>query len=114
MTQRELEESRHEFGVLHLLYIKEALGSFDFNIICGPSTGWFKDINLKELPNWLPPLQYIKHEIGLILISSLLNLPHYHMNPIENVELNQVDDLLKGIIHGSRSSCAVPTCSKER
>jgi len=51
----------------------------------------------------------IKHVIDLVLGSTLPNLPHYHMNPAEHVELQrQVEELLKrGSVRNSISPCAI-------
>ncbi|CAA6675876.1 unnamed protein product [Spirodela intermedia] len=72
---------------------------------------YFKDIFLEELPNSLPPLRKIQHNIDLVLGSSLPKLPHYRMIPTEHQELKrQVMDLIeKGFIKESLSPCAVPT-----
>jgi len=52
----------------------------------------------------------IQHAIGLILVATLSNLPHYRMNPTELAESQrQVEELLdKGFIKENLSLCAVP------
>ena len=70
----------------------------------------FVDMVPDELPNELPPLRDIQHDIDLVPGSQLPNLPHYRMNPKERDELNrQVEGLLEiGFVSHSLSPCAVP------
>jgi len=70
----------------------------------------FLDVFPFELPNALPPMCDVQHAIDFVSGATLLNLPHYRMNPSEHAELQrQVCELLqKGFIRESLSPCAVP------
>ena len=71
----------------------------------------FSDVFPQELPEGLPPLRGIEHQIDLIPGSQIPNKPVYRTNPQQALELQkQVDELLaKGYVRESISPCAVPT-----
>ncbi|XP_042012102.1 uncharacterized protein LOC121760510 [Salvia splendens] len=70
----------------------------------------FKDVFPDELPNELPPVRGIEHQIDFVPGSSLPNRAAYKANPKETQELQrQVEGLLaKGLIRESLSPCVVP------
>lgn len=71
----------------------------------------YKDINPEELPEGLPSLRNIQHQIDFIPRSKLPNLPLYRMNPKEYQELQSiVEDLVqKDPIQESINPYVVPT-----
>jgi hypothetical protein len=70
----------------------------------------FDDVFPENIPNGLPPLRGIEHQIDLVPGASIPNRPAYKTNLEETKELQrQVDELMmKGYIRESMSPCAVP------
>ncbi|XP_024015852.1 uncharacterized protein LOC112089109 [Eutrema salsugineum] len=70
----------------------------------------FKDVFPEEMPEGLPPIRGIEHQIDFIPGAALPNKPAYRMSPEESKELErQVKELLdKGYVRESLSPCAVP------
>jgi len=70
----------------------------------------FKDVFPDELPQGLPPLRGIEHQIDLMPGASLPNRAAYRAGPEETKELQrQVQELLdRGYVRESLSPCAVP------
>ncbi|XP_031402590.1 uncharacterized protein LOC116212157 [Punica granatum] len=70
----------------------------------------FGDVFPTELPNRLPPIRGIEHQIDFVPGAAIPNRPAYRTNPEETKELQrQVDELLaKGHVRESMSPCAVP------
>ncbi|XP_039014624.1 uncharacterized protein LOC120144671, partial [Hibiscus syriacus] len=70
----------------------------------------FEDMFPEEIPDGLPPIRGIEHQIDFIPGATIPNRPAYRSNPEETKELQkQVKELLnKGYIRESLSPCAVP------
>ncbi|XP_071909695.1 uncharacterized protein [Coffea arabica] len=70
----------------------------------------YQDVFPEDIPNGLPPLRGIEHQIDFIPSSSLPNKAPYRTNSEETKEQQrQVEELLgKGWIQESLSPCAVP------
>ncbi|GKV11001.1 hypothetical protein SLEP1_g22290 [Rubroshorea leprosula] len=70
----------------------------------------FKDVFPDDVPNGLPPIRGIEHQIDFIPGATIPNRPAYRSNPDETKELQrQVEELMKkGHVRESMSPCAVP------
>jgi hypothetical protein len=81
-----------------------------FHTRCHIQNKEFDDVFPEDIPNGLPPLRGIEHQIDLVPRASIPNCPAYRSNPEETKELQrQVDELMmKGYIRESMSPCAVP------
>ncbi|KAL1189304.1 RNA-directed DNA polymerase-like protein [Cardamine amara subsp. amara] len=68
------------------------------------------DVFPEEIPQGLPPIRGIEHQIDFVPGSFLPNRPAYRTNPVETKELQkQISKLMeKGHIRESVSPCAVP------
>ena len=62
------------------------------------------------MPNELPPIRGIEHQIDFVPGAAIPNRPAYRSNPEETKELQrQIEDLMsKGYVRESMSPCAVP------
>jgi hypothetical protein len=70
----------------------------------------FEDVFPEEMPNALPPIRGIEHQIDFVPGAAIPNRPAYRSNPEETKELQrQVEDLMsKGYVRESMSPCVVP------
>ncbi|KAH9744213.1 Endonuclease [Citrus sinensis] len=70
----------------------------------------FDDVFPNEVPNGLPPIRRIEHQIDFVPGATIPNRPAYRSNPEETKELQrQVEELLaKGYVREIMSPCAVP------
>ncbi|KAH9716808.1 hypothetical protein KPL71_021586 [Citrus sinensis] len=70
----------------------------------------FDDVFPNEVPNSLPPIRGIEHQIDFVPEATIPNRPAYRSNPEETKELQrQVEELLANrYVRESMSPCAVP------
>ncbi|KAH9698112.1 Endonuclease [Citrus sinensis] len=70
----------------------------------------FDDVFPNEVPNDLPPIRGIEHQIDFVPGATIPNRPAYRSNPKETKDLQrQVEELLaKGYVREIMSPCAVP------
>jgi hypothetical protein len=110
LTQREFITEMLASKVVYVLVSKDNCKGEEVPVEAKGLMEEFADVFLVELPDELPPLRDIQHQIDLVPGSNLPNRPHYRMSPKEHEELRrQVEGLLaKGHIRESLSPCAVP------
>ncbi|KAJ8763060.1 hypothetical protein K2173_023265 [Erythroxylum novogranatense] len=70
----------------------------------------YADLFPEEMPDGLPPIRGIEHQIDFIPGAAIPNRPAYRANPFETKEIQrQVEELLaKGYVRESLSPCSVP------
>jgi hypothetical protein len=109
LAKREFIAEMLSSKVVYLLLNKESSKEEELPEEAKKLIDEFGDVFPGELPDELPPLRDIQHQIDLVLGSSLPNRPHYRMSPKEHEELRrQVEGLLsKGHIRESLSPCVV-------
>jgi hypothetical protein len=110
LTQREFITEMLASKVVYVLVRKDNCKGEEVPVEAKGLMEEFADVFPVELPDELPPLRDIQHQIDLVPGSNLPNRPHYRMSPKEHEELRrQVEELLaKGHIRESLSPCAVP------
>ncbi|XP_057529968.1 uncharacterized protein LOC130808520 [Amaranthus tricolor] len=112
MSKGECHKEIKEGGELLFLFTKEVSESQEpYHPRVLELLEEFSDVFPQELPEGLPPLRGIEHQIDLIPGSQIPNKPIYRTNPQEALELQkQVDEILaKGYVRESISPCVVPT-----
>ena len=70
----------------------------------------YEDVFPNDVPNGLPPIRGIEHQIDFVLGATIPNRQAYRSNPKETKELQrQVEELLtKGHVRENMSPCVVP------
>nr|GFB00034.1 transposon Ty3-I Gag-Pol polyprotein [Tanacetum cinerariifolium] len=111
-SQKEFQAERKETGVSYALVVKGVKDVMEnaIPVVIKPLLPEFRKIVTDDMPDALPPLRNIQHQIDLIPGASLPILPHYRMSPEESKILRKkIEELLKkGHIQESISLCAVP------
>jgi len=110
LTMAKFEAEIRESGVVYVLIGRMEVENGTIPSSVEPLLQEFGDVFPAELPENLPLLRDIEHQIDLVPGANLPNRPHYRMSPKEHEELRcQVEELLiKGHIRESLSPCAVP------
>ncbi|XP_071917089.1 uncharacterized protein [Coffea arabica] len=111
---RDVRKALHSNQILLILFFKESLLTNELGASLPSAIAnllqEYQDVFPEDIPNGLPPLRGIEHQIDFIPGSSLPTKAPYRTNPEETKEQQrQVEDLLsKGWIQESLSPCAVP------
>uniref|UniRef100_A0A2N9HC89 RNA-directed DNA polymerase n=1 Tax=Fagus sylvatica TaxID=28930 RepID=A0A2N9HC89_FAGSY len=104
-SESENEKKERESSSLNLDETNQSLPSLAVSLLQE-----FEHVFPKEMPNELPPIRGIEHQIDFVPGAAIPNRPAYRSNPEETKELQrQVEDLMsKGYVRESMSPCAVP------
>ena len=106
-----LDGMKHQHMCYVLVPRKEKEGSSEVPLQVSGILSEYGDVIFDNIPEGLPLVRKISHQIDLIPGTSFPNKPTHRMTLTETKELNrQVQELLrKGLIRESPSPCAVPT-----
>ena len=111
ITKKEMKEElvKGSYVYVVILSLKSSSSSRQYPAEVQLLLKEFSDVFPGELPNKLSPMRDVQHTIDLVPGSTLPNLPHYRLNPIEHAELRrQIEDLMKKkFLQISKSPCAV-------
>jgi hypothetical protein len=104
-SESENEKKERESSSLNLDETNQSLPSLAVSLLQE-----FEHVFPKEMPNGLPPIRGIEHQIDFVPGAAIPNRPADRSNPKETKELQrQVEDLMsKGYVRESMSPCAVP------
>ncbi|XP_021731525.1 uncharacterized protein LOC110698413 [Chenopodium quinoa] len=111
LSLKEFENSLEKEDEVFLLFSKEEHEGFvQQNPRLAALIKEYEDVFPNELPQGLPPIRGIEHQIDLIPGAPLPNKPPYRCNPMETKELQrQIEELIQmGYVRESMSPCAVP------
>ncbi|XP_021747683.1 uncharacterized protein LOC110713541 [Chenopodium quinoa] len=111
LSLKEFENSLEKEDEVFLLFSKEEHEGFvQQNPRLAALIKEYEDVFPSELPQGLPPIRGIEHQIDLIPGAPLPNKPPYRCNPMETKELQrQTKELMQmGYVRESMSPCAVP------
>ncbi|XP_057246739.1 uncharacterized protein LOC130589486 [Beta vulgaris subsp. vulgaris] len=113
LNSREFEQEVEEEGCSYALVITTATTSIKTpnNEKLEGLLKEFADVFPEELPQGLPPLRGIEHDIDLIPGAPLPNKPAYRCDSVASGELQrQIEDLIeKGYVKESMRPCVMPT-----
>jgi hypothetical protein len=103
-SESENEKKERESSSLNLDETNQSLPSLAVSLLQE-----FEHVFPKEMPNELPPIRGIEHQIDFVPDVAIPKRPAYRSNPEETKELQrQVEELLaKGHVRESMSPCAV-------
>lgn len=110
LTRAKFETEMAESGVVYVLVGKSVDTEQEIPNRIRPLLEEFQEVFPAELPDGLPPLRDIQHQIDLVPGATLPHRAHYRMSPTEHEELRrQVEELLaKGYIREILIPCVVP------
>lgn len=112
VNRKQFEKEFHHHQMAYVLVAKEikSFSNID-NCKLQELLQEFEGVFPDDLPQGLPPIRGIEHQIDLIPGASIPNKPPYRCNPEETKEMQkQIDELMeRGYVRESMSPCAVPT-----